>query len=131
GILSEEDFHSYRPQLVEPAKAACGGYELYTPPPPSGGVTSLAIIQTVEQILATSRMEPWSGRYFHILAEASKLCWRERRQFLADPDFVTIPIDKLLSKNAAARHAEQINHDAAARAPLPASRPDSPHTANV
>jgi gamma-glutamyltranspeptidase/glutathione hydrolase len=130
GILSEQDFRSYQPQIVEPIHMACRGFELYTPPPPSGGVTSLGVVQTVERFLQAGNVERWSGPYFHILAEAMKLGWRERHTMLGDPDFVSVPYEELLSERAAAARVEQISSLGAKGGPQGTGR-DSAHTANV
>ena len=106
GIISEDDFRAYRPQVCEPLAIEFGGVDLYTPPPPSGGITALQTIQTMEQLLADSNVEPWSGLYFHLLAEALKTCWRERQQMLGDPDFVSIDFAKILSGAAAEARRE-------------------------
>jgi gamma-glutamyltranspeptidase/glutathione hydrolase len=130
GILTEQDFRSYRPQVVEPLHMTSRGYELYTPPPPSGGITTLEILQSVDLFFSARGAEPWSGEYFHVLAEAMKLCWQERHNTLGDPDFVSIPIDELLSERAAAARAKQIRSRGAKGHPQVTGR-DSPHTANV
>jgi gamma-glutamyltranspeptidase/glutathione hydrolase len=133
GLLTEEDFRAYHPRIVDALRITCRGFELYTPPPPSGGLTSLGIVQTVEQF-GLQATEPWSGPYFHVLAEVLQLCWQERYQYLGDPDFVHFPLERLLSDEAAQSRAEQIEqlkHDLTPRSPLPAPRSDSPHTANA
>jgi gamma-glutamyltranspeptidase/glutathione hydrolase len=130
GILTEQDFRSYRPQIVEPLRMTSRGHELYTPPPPSGGITTLGIMQTVELFFAALRAEPWSGEYFHVLAEAIKLGWQERHNTLGDPDFVGIPIEELLSERAAAARVEHIRSRRAKGCPQGTDR-DSAHTANV
>jgi gamma-glutamyltranspeptidase/glutathione hydrolase len=130
GILTEQDFRSYRPQLVEPVHVRCRGFELYTPPPPSGGITSLGILQTVHLFFAAAGAEPWSGEYFHVLAEAIKLNWHERHKLLGDPDFASIPMDELLPERAAAARVELIRSRAAKGRPQGAER-DSAHTANA
>ncbi len=129
GLLTEQDFRSYRPQVVEPVHMACCNLDFYTPPPPSGGITSFGIVQTVEQ-LDPRRMEPWSGQYFHVLAEATKICWQERHQHLGDPDFVSVPMDDLLSAAAAEARADQIR-TCTPCPPLYVPGADSPHTSNV
>jgi gamma-glutamyltranspeptidase/glutathione hydrolase len=130
GILTEQDFRSYRPQIAEAIHTTCRGHELYTPPPPSGGVTSLGILQTVEQFFAARGAEPWGGEYFHVLAEAIRLGWQKRHNRLGDPEFGSISIEELLSESAAAAHAEQIRSSGAKGCPQDAAR-DSAHTANV
>lgn len=142
GILTEEDFHSYSPQIDEVVHLTCCGFDIYTPPPPSGGITSLAIIQTVARALESESCAPWCGRYFHLLAEAMKVCWQDRHQFLGDPDFVNIATEELLSEKSAKARAEQISSRVAGgreecdyirnsySAPPRPGR-DSPHTSNV
>jgi gamma-glutamyltranspeptidase/glutathione hydrolase len=49
GILAEEDFARYRPEVVEPLALDYRGYRVLTPPPPSGGLTSLQILKTLER----------------------------------------------------------------------------------
>jgi gamma-glutamyltranspeptidase/glutathione hydrolase len=128
--LQKSDFSSYHPRFVDPIQIAYRGFEIYTPPPPSGGITSLAIVQTMEQFFATGQIDPWSGRYFHLLAEAMKICWRERYEYLGDPSFVRIPMEDLVSEQSAAARAENIR----GRTPSSATaslHPESPHTSNV
>ncbi|MEX0612543.1 MAG: gamma-glutamyltransferase [Pirellulales bacterium] len=136
GILTEEDFRCYRPRIVEPVQLSCRGFDLYTPPPPSGGITSFGIVQTVEHC---SRglgpwphglgIEPLGGEFFHIVAEATKLCWQERQQYLGDPDVVSIPTEQLVSNRAVEARAETIRTGRIAQS---GQRVDqSPQTANV
>jgi gamma-glutamyltranspeptidase/glutathione hydrolase len=65
-----------------------------------------------------------------VLAEAAKLCWQERQLYLGDPEFVSIPMEELLSKRAARMRAEQIEQRFPCP-PLRASRDVSSHTSNV
>jgi gamma-glutamyltranspeptidase/glutathione hydrolase len=137
GILTVEDFRSYRPQIVEVVKIAYRDFTLYTPPPPSGGITSLGIVQTVERFLGTGIEEQragnfaaWSGRYFHVLSEATKLCWQERYQMIGDPDFVKAPLSELVSEESAKRRAREIEQREPS-APPTTSRSNPGHTANV
>jgi gamma-glutamyltranspeptidase/glutathione hydrolase len=128
GILDIEDFRSYRPQVDTPVVASCRGFALHTPPPPSGGVTSLGIIQTIER-LGRNAVEPWNGKYFHRLAEVMKLCWQERHCLLGDPDFLDIDLDHLVSEEAAEARLRQADSDRVLRGQNSADQ--SPHTANV
>jgi gamma-glutamyltranspeptidase/glutathione hydrolase len=128
GILAEEDFRSYRPRLVEAIHVRYRGDELYSPPPPSGGTTSLAIVQTAD-LLKLDRLESGSARYYHLLSETMKQCWQERHQYLGDPEFVRPFSGDLLSIRAAAARAKRIQSGAVMHAGP--ARPASPHTSNV
>ena len=128
GILAEEDFAAYRPQMVDVVRLNLRGFDLFTPPPPSGGLTSLGIVQTLEQ-LNLRDIEPWGGDYFHLLGETTKVCWQERQRCFGDPDFVDVPIDELLSPSAAEARADVVRSGGVARGAAAANQ--SPHTSNV
>ncbi|MEO6435320.1 MAG: gamma-glutamyltransferase [Tepidisphaeraceae bacterium] len=129
GVLSEEDFARYQPTLVEPLRIDYRGHALFTPPPPSGGISMLQILKTLEQF-DLSKLAPWSADYFHLLVEAAKLCWADRAMCLGDPDFVKMPIEDLLSAPSAAARAAKINRNGIG---LAAENPidTGPHTSNV
>ena len=129
GILSEEDFAQYKPKFVEPLTIKYRGHDLYTPPPPSGGITSIQILAALEHFDLKS-MDPGGAKYFHTVAEVTKFCWQERDQFLGDPDFVKIPYADLLSADKAAAIAKRVT-DRASALPPPAEKKESPDTVNV
>ena len=58
GILAEDDFEHYEAAIVEPLASDYRGYRLLTPPPPSGGLTTLQILKVLEQF-ELSRVPPW------------------------------------------------------------------------
>jgi gamma-glutamyltranspeptidase/glutathione hydrolase len=107
GILAEEDFTRYEPHLVEPLHIKYKGFDLYTPPPPAGGLTTFSILKTLESFELDKR-ERWGAPYLELYAEACKLCWEERRKSMGDPDFVKPPIEEMLSEKSAAARAERI-----------------------
>jgi gamma-glutamyltranspeptidase/glutathione hydrolase len=62
--------------------------------------------------------------------EAAKLCWSERRQTLGDPEMVKVPIEQLLSKQAAANRAQRIRGNTKPRS-TGREPPGGNHTANI
>jgi gamma-glutamyltranspeptidase / glutathione hydrolase len=128
GLLAIDDFRGYRPRVALPVTAKFHDVTLHTPPPPSGGVTSLGIVQTTERF-ERDGIAPWSGAYFHLLAEAMKLCWQERHRLLGDPDFIDFPIERLVSEEAAESRSQQIRRQDIF--PGQQAADQSPHTANV
>jgi gamma-glutamyltranspeptidase/glutathione hydrolase len=130
GLLAEEDFARYDVQETDPLKITYRGHDLYTPPPPSGGITTLSILKTLENF-DLPHYERWDGPYFDLFAEAAKLCWQDRVRWLGDPDFVKVPTEELLSENAAGERARRIRSgDTTPPAGLPAP-PAGEHTVNV
>ena len=129
GILSEEDFARYQPTIVDPLTINYRGCALFTPPPPSGGITTLQLLKTLEQF-DLQDLERWGTAYLHLVAEASKLCFADRARTLGDPDFVQMPLAELLSPEAAAAKAAELRrHDI--RAGVENQVDAGPHTSNV
>lgn len=133
GILSLEDFSSYEALEVQPLSAPHAGFTVYTPPPPSGGLTALETIMAMEE-LGVRDMKPWSAQYLHTLSEVLKACWDDRHTLLADPAFEDVPIDRLLSREHAAQIAARAVSSGAigaigATAPAGQSSPN--HTVHV
>jgi gamma-glutamyltranspeptidase/glutathione hydrolase len=129
GVLAEADFESYQPRLVDPLTIDYRGYALFTPPPPSGGITTLQILKTLE-LFDLRTLGHWGSAYLHLVAETSKLCFAQRSRVLGDPDFVSMPIDELLSAAAAADRAGRIRRNDI-HAGVEALIDSNPHTSNV
>jgi gamma-glutamyltranspeptidase/glutathione hydrolase len=95
---------------VEAANSPYHGYDLHELPPPSqawGANLILGILDACVpkwapgQTLAS--LGPLSPKYWHFLVEAKKLAYADLFQYNADPNFVQVPLDRLLSR----AHAEQ------------------------
>lgn len=131
GILSEADMAAYEPQIVEPLSVSYRGYELFTPPPPSGGITSLSILKTLERVNLAD-YDPWGAPYYELFAGASMLSWQERARWLGDPKFVDVPMARMLSAEAAAERFDRIcRGDVAPPPDQPPLPPAGEHTCNV
>jgi gamma-glutamyltranspeptidase / glutathione hydrolase len=130
GILCEEDFAGYQPRIEQPLSIEYRAHRLFTPPPPSGGITTFAILKTLEQFDLRA-MEPWSADYFHLFAEATKLCWRERKAVVGDPAFVKMPMERMLSELVAQERAEQIRRGQLAAEVASPPAGGSTHTSKV
>jgi gamma-glutamyltranspeptidase/glutathione hydrolase len=127
GVLAETDFRDFRASAVEPLHIHYRDFDLYTPPLPSGGLTSLSVLKTLEQF-DLSRMAPWGAEYIELFAGASNLAWRERFQYFGDPDFVRVPVEDLLSEKRAAVRAEMMRRGRPSVTPRPSG---ASHTVNL
>jgi gamma-glutamyltranspeptidase / glutathione hydrolase len=105
GALAEDDFHDFRASIVEPLHISYRSHDLYTPPLPSGGLTSLSILKTLEQF-DVAQFAPWGAEYIELFAGAANLGWGERYQYFGDPEFVNVPVDELLSDERARARAK-------------------------
>ncbi len=96
GLITLKDLAAYRPKLREPLRATYHGVEVLTmPPPSSGGIALLQMLGTVDGRLAG----PGSVATVHTSVEAMKRAFADRSEFLGDPDFVKVPVRRLLAKD--------------------------------
>jgi gamma-glutamyltranspeptidase/glutathione hydrolase len=127
GILSEADFTVEQAHEVAPLHVTYRGHDVYTPPLPGGGLTTLQILKALDRF-DLSHMPPWSAEAIHLFVEVSKHCWNDRLESFADPDFVKDP-DRFLSDARADAIAADVRSGKIYQtkyAPPPGS-----HTANI
>lgn len=110
GLMTLEDLANYRAVEVEPLRGQYRGAEIYTIPPPGSGLHLLQLLN-VASFWPLSEWGQTSSLYLHHLTEAMRLVFADREAFLGDPDFVKIPIDKLLSPESARHKAGLIKRD--------------------
>jgi gamma-glutamyltranspeptidase / glutathione hydrolase len=96
GIWSFEDLAAYRVVEREPLVAEYpGGLRVVVPPPPSaGGVAMIQALNLLEP-LGLARFE--GADRAHLVIEALRRAFRDRG-YLGDPDFVAMPLERLLSR---------------------------------
>ena len=82
------------------------------PPPTSGGI-AIAQILTMLEPFDLSRIPPNSAQAVHLVAEASKLAFADRDQYVSDPDFVKVPVAGLLDRHYLKSRAAMISADKA------------------
>jgi gamma-glutamyltranspeptidase / glutathione hydrolase len=96
GDLAETDLAAY---AVKERPALCRDYHAHRVcglPLPSGEVAVLEILGLLEPF--DLRRHVADDTAWHLLAAASRLAYADRARFLADPDFVTAPVDGLLER---------------------------------
>ena len=103
GLITLEDLRDYKAVLREPVKGSYRGFDIISAPPPSsGGVVLLEILHMLEGFDLASA-GPFSSRAVHLMVEAEKRAYRDRATYLGDPDFIDIPVARLISKEYAGR----------------------------
>ena len=135
GLIRQADLDAYRAQLVRPLRARFRGASvLGMPPPSSGGVTLLQLLQILDPL----PLERWglnSAAGIHALVEAMNLAYRDRNQWLGDPDQVAMPLERLLSAGYASELRGQLDlnrhRPAANLAPPAAPRREGPNTTHL
>ncbi|WP_338662759.1 gamma-glutamyltransferase [Pararoseomonas sp. SCSIO 73927] len=96
GLMTVDDLAAYTAKEREPV---CLPYRTYRvcgfPPPSSGGVTVGQILGVLEHF-DVPRLDPRGTEAAHLLAEAGRLAFADRAQYLADTDFVPAPVRGML-----------------------------------
>lgn len=117
GLISEEDLARYRPALSVPVEGSYRDFEVLTSPPASGGPTVLETLNLMEQA-DLAGMGHNSPEALHWIAESCLQAFADRLALLADPDFVDVPWETLISKRYAADLAASFS-GGRARTPAP------------
>lgn len=131
GYLSLEDLAAFRTIEREPVRGPYRGFEIVGPPPPSsGGVHVLQMLNILEGYdLAASGFG--SADNLHRLAEVLKIAFADRAAATADPAFVTVPVEKLISKAYAAERRMRIDMARAQSWSAGVAPGESPNTTHV
>lgn len=109
GVITQGDMARYK---AKQRRAICTPYRSYRvcgmPPPTSGGVTVAQILGQLYH-LPIADAAPGSARAIHLISEAERRAYADRGLFLADSDFVDVPVDALLRPAYLKRRAATID----------------------
>ena len=96
GFLTEADLRAQRATWGEPLRGRYRDLVLYETPPPTQGFTVLQMLKLLEPF-ALDKSEFLGPDHVHLLVQAKQLAYHDRDRVLADPAFVDVPIDHLMS----------------------------------
>ena len=113
GYLSYEDLASHTSEWMDPVSTEYRGYDIWELPPNGQGITVLEMLNILEGYDIRA-MGFGSAAHIHSFVEAKKLAFEDRAKFLADPAFVDIPVEALISKEYGAERRALISPDRAA-----------------
>ena len=118
GVMTHEDLAEFTSEWVEPVTTNYHGYDVYQLPPPGQGFAALEMLNILEVCAGQHDVDlaalgPTSPDYWHFMVEAKKLAYSDLYAYNADPKFVDVPLDELLSKRYAATLCDRIDMNAA------------------
>ena len=109
GLITLDDLKNYQAKERTPLHGTYRGNEIITmPPPSSGGVVMLEILNMLEGY-DLHKMQYNSATKYHVVAEAMRRAFADRAEFMGDPDFATVPVTKLMDKGYAAQRRGSID----------------------
>lgn len=112
GLLTMSDMAEYRTSVEAPCRGAFRGNTVLTCGPWCQGPMLLQELAILERFDLES-YEHNSPEYLHLVIEAIKLAAFDRERYYGDPDYLDVPLDRLLSREHAAELARRIRQDAA------------------
>jgi gamma-glutamyltranspeptidase/glutathione hydrolase len=98
GTVSTRDLAAYAPIEREAIRAAYRGHDILGPPPPAASGVHIAQMLNIIAPYDVGAMGFGSVDAIHLLAEALKIAFADRAVATADPDFVPVPVARLISK---------------------------------
>lgn len=122
GVMTMEDLAGYEVHELEPVTGDYRGYTVISSPPPSSGGTHLIEILNILENFDMASMEVNSAEYVHLFAETFKLAFADRAKYMADTNFVTVPLGGLTSQAYADKRAQDIDLNVA----MEQAAPDDP-----
>jgi len=109
GLITQQDLAQYQVKQREPLRGTYRGYEIISAPPPSsGGVVLLEVLNMVEGY-DLPKLGNRSADSIHLTVEAFRRAFMDRAELLGDPDFSRIPVAQLIDKKYAAAWRESID----------------------
>lgn len=113
GIITYEDLASYEAAWREPVSFEYRGHRVISMPPSSSGGPTMAEMSNILELYDLPSMS-WHGPdMIHLYTEAWKRAFADRNYYLADPDFVDMPLERMTSDLYAAERASTIRMDRA------------------
>ncbi len=113
GLITLEDLKNYVAKERQPLRGSYRGYEVISmPPPSSGGIVMLEVLNMLEAYDVRKWQSNSSAKY-HVLAESMRRAFADRAEFMADPDFADVPVERLIDKKYAEQRRSSIDLRAA------------------
>lgn len=130
GIITTEDLASYKTIRRKPIKGEYRGYELFGPPPPSAAGVHITEMLNILEEFDVAELGFGTADSIHLLLESMKKAFADRNRYTGDPDFVEVPVERLISKHHVEDFIDSIDMDKASPEITPGSNePD--HTTHL
>ncbi len=113
GIITHEDLEAYTAAWRDPITFRYRGYTVHSMPPSSSGGATMALMANILEGHDLAALGWHSPEHLHLLAEAWRRSYADRNEVLADPDFVDVPLARMISEAYALERGADIRADRA------------------
>jgi gamma-glutamyltranspeptidase/glutathione hydrolase len=107
-VLSLEDLANYRIKERPPVCILYRGFDVCGMGPPSSGALTVGQILGILESFDLSALGPDDPRSWQLIGDASRLAFADRGRYMADIDFVPMPLKGLLNRSYLAERAKLI-----------------------
>jgi gamma-glutamyltranspeptidase/glutathione hydrolase len=107
GTMTLQDLAAYTADWAQPLCRPYREYSVCIPPPPSSGVNLLQFLAILDHTDIADR-GPSDPQSWFLFAQASRLMYADRDRYVADPQFVPVPVERLLDPSYLADRARLI-----------------------
>jgi gamma-glutamyltranspeptidase/glutathione hydrolase len=109
GLLTTADLAAYQVKDRAPLTGSYRGYQIVTAPPPSAGGIVLIEALNILSGYDLAKMGDRSPQQVHVITEAFRRAFKDRADYLGDPDFVSMPLQQMASPAYAAAWHKSID----------------------
>jgi gamma-glutamyltranspeptidase/glutathione hydrolase len=111
GLITQQDLDGYQPKWRAALHGTYRGYDVITmPPPSSGGVALLQILQMLEPS-NLGKLGYHTPAGVALITEAERRAYADRATYLGDPDFGKVPVAQLMAKDYNKQRSATIRTD--------------------
>lgn len=110
GLLRYEDMKHHKVKWQEPISTTYRGRTVYEAPPNSSGHVLLQELNLFENF-DSEGLGYLTSEAVHVMTECKKLAFADREAYMADPDFVDVPVEGMLNKEYSAERAKLIDFE--------------------
>jgi gamma-glutamyltranspeptidase/glutathione hydrolase len=101
GLITKEDLAEYEVKERQPVRGTYRGYQILSAPPPSSGGVTLVEMLNILEGYDLAKLGNRSADSIHLTSEAMRRAFYDRAEFLGDPDFSQLPVPQLIDKKYA------------------------------
>src|SRR3979490_2045396 len=110
GLHTLDDFAAHTTETTTPIGTVYKGHDVWQSPPNGPGITMLVMLNILSRFDLT-KFAGLSVERFHLEAEAARVAYMMREQYIGDPAHVDVDVVRILAKEFADEHAGQIKMD--------------------
>ena len=131
GFITRKDLTSYKTVERSPIRSDYRGWEILGPPPPAASGVHIAQMLNILEGYDMAAMGFGTAEMIHVLAEVLKIAFADRAAASGDPDFIKVPVERLISKDYASERRGAIDFKRAQHWAAAVQQREGAHTTHM